>query len=96
MPSIVPLLPSTHTVTLASFSSHPPCFLQLTNGKPDPALLPLPLPPVFVQVMKPMEEMPFLTLESTFGDAEEVVARAVDPLVPVVDSDKHMALQVGE
>lgn len=44
--------------------------------------------------MKPMEETPFLTLESTFGDAEEVVARAVDPLVPVVDSDKHMALQV--
>lgn len=73
--------------------SHRPFSFQMSLTSPVLTSSPLPYP-CLDQVMKPMEETPFLTLESTFGDAEEVVARAVDPLVPVVDSDKHMALQV--
>lgn len=48
-----------------------------------------------MQVMKPMEEVPCLTLDSTFGDAEDIIVRCSEPLIPVVDSTKHMGLQVG-
>jgi hypothetical protein len=45
--------------------------------------------------MKPLKvgQGSYLTLRSTFREAEEVLARSGEPLVPVVDDDEHMAMQ---
>jgi hypothetical protein len=47
--------------------------------------------------MKPIssEQMHYLSLDSTFADAELVLMQASEHLIPVVDTKENMALQVG-
>jgi len=46
--------------------------------------------------MKPIEELHYLSLDSTLEDAMSLLECYKEPLVPVVDSPSNMALQVSK
>jgi len=67
-----------------------------TNGTPSLPELPAELYMVTAaQVMRPIDQMPYLTLSSSFADAERllVTCDGTEWLVPVVDSEESMHLQ---
>ena len=51
---------------------------------------------MYEQVMKPIEELHYLSLDSTLEDAINLLECYKEPLVPVVDSSANMALQVWD
>lgn len=67
-----------------------------TNGTPSLPELPAELYMVTAaQVMRPVDQGPYLTLSSTFAEAEKVLLRCggFEWLIPVVDTDESMHLQ---
>lgn len=67
-----------------------------TNGTPTLPELPAELYMVTAaQVMLPIAQMPYLTLSSSFADAERLLVKCggTEWLVPVVDSEENMHLQ---